>query len=51
MYNFMMFFIICFLFFGKEFVEEKNLIINGIILVFFIVFIGMGNKIMIYFVV
>jgi len=33
---------------GKELAEEKNLIINGIIPVFSIVFTGTGNKIMIY---
>lgn len=33
---------------GKELAEEKDLIINGIIPVFSIVFTGTGNKIMIY---
>lgn len=47
-YNPMMLLITRSLLSGKELAEEKNLIINGIIPVFSIVFTGTGNKIMIY---
>lgn len=47
-YNPMMLLITHSLLSGKELAEEKNLIINGIIPVFSIVFTGTGNKIMIY---
>ena len=47
-YNPMMLLITRSLLSGKELAEEKDLIINGIIPVFSIVFTGTGNKIMIY---